>query len=330
MRRRHLTLLGLGAAAAFGRHGLAQARPARIGILVNGGPGPLFDTVRRNLLQDFAQLGRGEADLRIDGYFARGQPARHPELVAEALRQDPDVIVALGGPAARAAQQATTTTPVVFAIVTDPVALGLVRSLERPGGNVTGITNLDPGQPAAQFALMSSVLPQMERVAILSDSTIPGADASGLAPIDRMNRQAAEALGLRPQVVKLAAPTPDIEAALAEMQREGAQAVVVLEVPLTLAHRMRIAELATARRLPTMFPGGQGDAGGLFAFGTTVMDAWRRIPAMVDQILRGRSPGEIPVEFITRRELVVNLAVAGQLGITLPEALVGAADRVIR
>jgi len=214
-------------------------------------------------------------------------------------------------------------------------ALGLVAAIEAPGRNVTGITSLDPAQPAWQLALLNTILPSLERVAILSDRVIPGADAAGLAPIDRANVAAAQALGLQPQVVKVATPTaaapvPDFEAAFAEMEQGRAQAVLVLELPFVFPHRARIAALAVARKLPALFPGGMGEAGGLVAFGTTVTDTWRRIPAMVDRILKGASPAAMPVEFVTRRELVLNVRVAEQIGITIPPELVAQADQVIR
>ena len=284
----------------------------------------------------FAQLGLVEGrDFTVEPRFAEGQLGRLPDLAAEHVRQGVDVIVALGGPAANAARRATATIPVVFSIVTDPVALGLVETVQRPGRNATGITSLDPGQAEAQMRLLKDVFPDLERIAVLSDQTIPGADASGLAPIDRANKAAAEALGLRPQVVKLPAPTaaapdPDFDAAFAEMVRDRAQAVVVFDTPLNFTHGKRIADLAVANRLPAMFAGGMSAMGGLITYGTSVADTWRRIPAVVDRILRGTPPGDIPVEFITRRELVFNLKVAQGIGVTVSPALLSQADQVIR
>lgn len=337
MRRRMLLLAGTSASIAMGAPAvLAQPRPARIGALFNGPPGPVFDAIRANFVEDFARLGRVEGrDIAIEPRFAAGQIARLPALAAELVAQGVDVVVTLGGPATVAASRATTTIPVIFSIVTDPVALGLAASLEAPGRNVTGITSLDAGQAAAQLALLNTLLPGLERVAILSDRVIPGADASGLAPIDRANVAAARALGLQPQLVKVATPTaagslPDFEPAFAEMEQGRAQAVVVLELPFVFPLRARIAELALARRLPAMFPGGMGEAGGLVAFGTTVTDTWRRIPAMVDRVLKGTAPAVIPVEFVTRRELVLNAKVAEQIGVTIPPPLLSQADRVIR
>src|SRR3954447_8338682 len=155
----------------------------QIGFLINGGP-PGTDALMRDFAADFARLGYADGrDIRLEPRFARGVLDRLPALVAELARLPCDAIVALGGPASVAARQATDTIPVVFAIVTDPVALGLVAALDRPGGNATGLTSLDPQQAGAQITLLREVLPRLERVGILSDHTIPGADASGLAPI---------------------------------------------------------------------------------------------------------------------------------------------------
>jgi putative ABC transport system substrate-binding protein len=312
-----------------------QPVPRRIGMLLNGGPGPLHDASRRALAEGFAKLGLIEGrDVSVEPLFAEGQLGRLPDLAVEHVRRGVDVIVALGGVAASAARRATTTVPVVFAIVTDPVALGLVETVQRPGRNMTGITSLDPGQAEAQLRLLKEVLPAIERVAMLSDQTIPGADAAGLAPIDRANKAAAETLGLHPKVVKLPAPTaeapdPDFGAGFAEMVRSGAEAVVVFDTPLNFAHGRRIAELALAHRLPSLFAGGMTAAGGLITYGTSVATAWGLIPDFIDRILKGTPPGDIPVAFITRRELVFNRGVAERIGLVIPPNLLARADRVI-
>ncbi len=328
----------LGAAGAVAvRSGLAQSSaPRRIGLLLNGGPGPVHDAWRRTFAQDCAQLGLTEGrDFTIEPRFAEGQLGRLPELAAEHVRQGVDAIVALGGPAANAARRATPTIPVIFSIVTDPVALGLAETAQRPGGNATGVTSLDPAQAEAQMRLLKEIFPELQRVAALSDQTIPAADASGLAPIDRANKAAAEAMGLRPQIVKVpapnaAAPDPDFDAAFSAMVRDGAQAVVAFDTPLNFAHGKRIAGLAVANRLPAMFAGGMSAAGGLITYGTSVADTWRRLPAFVAKIFNGTPPGEIPVEFITRRELVFNLKVAESLGVTILPDYLARADQVIR
>lgn len=338
MNRRHLMKTGLWlvAGAAVGRPSLAQQpAPRRIGLLINGGPGPLYEALRHNFTQDFAHLGRIEGrDYAVEPRFPEGQAGRLPHLATDLVNAGVDLILAIGGPAASAACRATTTIPVVFAIVTDPIALGLVETVQRPGRNATGITSLDPQQAGAQMRLLKETLPTIERIALLSDQTIPGADASGLAPIDRANKAAAEALGLRPQVVKVPTPTaatpdPDFAAAFAEIVRERAQAVVVFDTPLNYIHGKRVAELALMHRLPTLFAGGMSAAGGLITYGTSVAEAWRRLPAIVDKIWRGTNPAGLPVEVLTHRELVVNLKTARALALQVPDDLLKRADRVI-
>jgi putative ABC transport system substrate-binding protein len=299
----------------------------RIGIMINGGPGPVVEALKR----DFAKAGYVEGQtIAFEPRYAEGQLGRHPELAADLARLDVDAILTLGGPASRAAKDATSKIPIVFSIVTDPVALGLVVSMEKPGGNATGLTNLDPQQAAKQMELLKETFPDLKRIAILSDQDIPGADASGLAPIERSNVAAARALGLEPQVIKLKGPTPDIDGAFAAMKSESAQAVLVLEVPVTLVRGKLIAERATAQRLPTMFPGGQKSAEGVIAYGTTVADTWPRMPIIADRILKGAKPGDIPVEVISRRQLIINLKTAAEAGVSIPAGVLARADEVIR
>jgi putative ABC transport system substrate-binding protein len=165
-------------------------------------------------------------DVVIEPRFAEQRLERLPSLASELVNANVDLIVALGGPAAVAAQKATSTIPIIFSIVTDPIALNLVASMDKPGSNVTGITSLDPEQARKQLELLKEAFPGIKRVAILSDQTLPGADERGLAPIDRANEAAARALGLEPQVVKVKG-SADLEAAIAAMIKERAEALLV-------------------------------------------------------------------------------------------------------
>ena len=171
-------------------------------------------------------------------------------------------------------------------------------------------------------------MPTLKTIAIVSDKTIPGADANGMAPIDRANEAAARAHGLRPLVIKLANP-PDFGAAFDEMAREGAEAALILETPIPLVHMRTIAETAAKRRLPTMLPGGQAAAGGLIVYGTSVADTWPRLPAIADRILKGANPGDLPVEVMSRRELVVNAKLAREIGVSIPPDVLTRASRII-
>jgi putative ABC transport system substrate-binding protein len=310
---------------------MARAQPAgrvvRVGSLINGGPGPILQVFK----ETFETLGYAEGrDLIFEHRFARGQLDRLPALAGELVQAGVHLILAVGGPASRAAKGATSTIPVVFSIVTDPMLLGLVENMERPGGNLTGLTSLDPEQADRQMALLRSMFPKLARVGVLSDDTIPGADASGLAPIDRANSAAARQLGIEPIVRKVAGgPTPDYAAALDDMLKNGAEALLVLEVPMPLRDGKIVAEAASARRMPSIFPGGQSSTGGLIAYGTSVLDTWPRMPVLADKILKGTAAGMIPIETITRREFVVNLKTAHAIGVAIPEELLKRADRVI-
>ncbi|MGG5820128.1 ABC transporter substrate-binding protein [Falsiroseomonas sp. HW251] len=329
-RRRLLSLLPMLAVP----RALAQA-PRRMGLLVNGAP-PLQQPLLRPFLDALAQIGLVEGrDFVLEPRFAEGQLGRLPALAAELVALRCDLIFAGGGVAAAAAQRATGSIPIVFAIVTDPVALGLVASAERPGGNITGATSLDPRQAEAQFALLRQVMPAIERVAILSDDTIPGGDAEGHAPIDRANIAAARALGIVPQLVKLRGAGPgrpevDFEAAFDAMAAGRAQAVVVLDTPIPFAARQRIGQLALSRRLPSVFAGGLRDGGGVITYGTSVVETWPLTAPQIERIWKGESPATIPVRFLERRELVFNLRSAEATGVTIPPDLLALADTVIR
>ena len=308
-----------------------SAKPRVIGMLINGEPSPQNDSVRRQLAGDFAKLGYVEGkDLIVETRFAYNQLDRFPELVAELIRLKVDVILAMGGVPAAAAAKLTKTIPIVYLVVTDPVALGLAASYERPGGNLTGVTSLDPQQPGKQIALLKEVLPRIERVAILSDPTLPGGDERGWAPLDRALVEAARAQGIQAQVLKVKGPNPDLESAFSTMVRERAEAVVLPEAPVAGSHGKQISELATAHRLLTLWvPRHAAAAGGVLGFGTGINDAIQRMPLIVDKILKGSNPGDLPVEVAPRYELIVNLKAARDTGVTIPADVLKRANRVI-
>jgi putative ABC transport system substrate-binding protein len=204
-----------------------QAKIPHVGVIVNGAPGPNFDEFRRGL----SRLGYVEGrNIIFEPRFAQGELGRLPDFAAELVRLDVDVIVAVGAVGARAAQKATAKIPIVFAAVIDPVPVGFAATLERPGGNVTGITSFDPQQPRKQFELLKQVLPNLARVALLSDQDIPDAPSDrGWNPLERTTDTAARAVGLQPQMLKIRGPSPDIEGTFSALKKEGAQALVVLE-----------------------------------------------------------------------------------------------------
>ena len=297
------------------------------GVMINGKPNPQVETLRAGL----AQLGYVEgADVIFEPRYPAGQLDRLPGFAAELVSLGVDVIVAYGGPPTNAARKATTTIPIVVALVADPVAIGVATTLERPSGNITGVTNNDAEFADRQMALLKELFPKLSRIAILSDPNIPGADASGFAPIERANVAAARAAGFTPQVLKVSSPNPDLEGAFKAMAGESAEALVVLEVPSVFTIAKSVAELGVARRVPTMLWGGQGDAGGLMSYGANIPDLFRRAATYVDKILKGAKPADLPVEQPTRFELVINLKTAKALGLTIPPSLLLRADEVIQ
>jgi putative tryptophan/tyrosine transport system substrate-binding protein len=314
--------------------GIAETRQAarvyRVGALFNRAPHQ-EDRDVEILEAGLARLGYVQgSNLVIEARFAEGHLDRLPGFAAELVGLGVDVIAAYGGPPTRAARGASTTIPIVANLVADPVALGYAASLERPGGNVTGITNHDPGLAMLQLTILREIFPTLARVAFLSDADIPGADATGFAPIERSNIAAAATLKITPQVLKLRGPEPDFDGAFSAMAAQKAQALVVLEVPVPFGNRGRIAEMAAAHLIPTMFWGGASNAGGMLSCGTTFSDAYPRMPIVIDKVLKGANPAVTPFEVTTRREFVVNLAVARTLGVTIPATVLKRADRIIR
>ncbi len=299
----------------------APRRVARVGFLNPlDRAAPHFEAFRQGL----AELGYQEGkNVVIEARFAEGQYDRFPALLSDLLAAKVDVIAVTGAVTARAAMKAVHDVPIVFAVVVDPVADGVVASLERPGGNLTGTTSFDPLQPRKQLELLKEVCPRLERVAILGDAGVSEA-------LMKAAETEARALGLQPFRFRLSAPAPDLEGAFAEMARRNADAVLVLEEPLVGVHAGRIAELAARDRRPTLFAPSRVAAGGLLSYGTSQTASIRRMASYIDRILKGSSPGALPVERVIPYELVVNLATARRLGVTVPPAVVSRANRLIQ
>ena len=308
-------------------HAQQSGKIFRVGVLMNrGSPSPQTETLRKGL----AQLGYVEGtNIIYEIRAADGQLDRLPGFAADLVSKGVDVIVAYGGPPTNAARNATKTIPIVFSLVADPVAIGAATTLARPGRNLTGITTSDPELPVRHMALLKEMMPKLARVAILTDADIPGADSSGLAPIDRANAAAARAAGLAPQVLKVRGPKPDLDAAFKAMVSEGAEALVVLEVPAVFELAKTVSEMATAHRIPTVVWGGQENSGSVMSYGTSFVTTYPRVPAYVDQILKGAKPAETAVEVFLKHQLVVNLKTARELGLTVPGELLKRADRVV-
>jgi putative ABC transport system substrate-binding protein len=297
------------------------ARIPRVGFLAPQGRSlPLFEAFQKGL----ADLGYVEGrNVVIEPRFAEGQYERFPDLLAELVRLKVDVIALTGAVTARAAKKAVVDIPIVFAVVVDPVADNVVASLERPGGNLTGVTSFDPQQAKKQLELLKEAIPGLKRVAILGDQGVSEA-------LVKASEGQAKEVGLQTQRLRVAAPNPDLEGAFAAIRQQHADALLVLEEPVPGVYANRIAELAAKDRLPTLFAPSRVGAGGLIAYGTSQVEAIHRMAAYVDKILKGTKPGELPVERVTRYELIVNLKTAREIGVTIPPEVLKRADRVIQ
>lgn len=263
-------------------------------------------------------------DQIFEARSADGKPERLAALAAELVRLKVDVIVTSGAPAHPAARRATATIPIVMATGSDPVGLGLVASLARPGGNVTGITSLNRELSAKRLELARELAPGASRLAILASSF------ATVDPYIRDTQAAAPALGVRLQVVRVGTPT-DLDGAFATIASERPAALLVVPGPMFFAERRRLAELAVKHRLPTVYSLREhAEAGGLIAYGARLTELFRRAAGYVDKILKGAKPGELPIEQPTTFELVVNQRTAKQLGLTIPSSLLARADQIIQ
>ena len=258
---------------------------------------------------------------------AEGQFEGFPDLAAELVRLKVEVIVAQGTPAALAAKHATTMIPVVMVGVGDPVGSGLVASLARPGGNITGLSNLSPELVRKQLEFLKDVRPTVSRVAVLWNPANP---ASHL--MVRAADVAAQAVGVQLHLVEARGRGPDaFDSAFAAMTSAHAGALLVLADNIFFEHRRRLAELAAMSHLPTMHQDGRMvEAGGLISYAASVPDVWRHGATYVDKLLKGAKPADLPVEQPTQFELVINLKTAEALGITIPPTVLFQADAVIR
>ena len=300
----------------------------RIGTLSALGTTPGRNPFVEAFLEGRRALGYVEGQHFVLEYRgAEGQFEGFPDLAAELVRLKVEVIVAQGTPAALAAKHATTMIPVVMVGVGDPVGSGLVASLARPGGNITGLSNLSPELVRKQLEFLKDVRPTVSRVAVLWNPANP---ASHL--MVRAADVAAQALGVQLHLVEARGRGPDaFDSAFAAMTNAHADALLVLADNIFFEHRRRLAELAAMSHLPTMYQGREHvEAGGLISYAASVPDVWRHGATYVDKILKGAKPADLPVEQPTRFELVINLKTAQALGITMPPSLLLLADEVIR
>jgi putative ABC transport system substrate-binding protein len=325
-RRKLLIALGAGALAAPLRSFAQQ--PARIGRIGFLSPFPSGDDQQFEAFkQQFRDLGHVEGKtITIDYRSAEGKYDRLPALAADLVRRNVDVIMTAGGtPAATAAKNATRTIPVVFVAVADPVGQGIVTSLARPGGNVTGISVQHPESAAKSLALLKEAIPSAKRIAILSNPM-----NSSLSLVIQDMQAAARTLRLEVTVVDAGTPG-EFEAAFAQIAVYRADGVAILADPMFSSEAGRLTTLAARHRLPTM--GGNNavpESGGLMSYGANRLDLVRRAAILVDKILKGAKPADLPVEQPTKFELIVNLKTAKSLGIKIPNSILVRADKVIK
>jgi ABC-type uncharacterized transport system substrate-binding protein len=325
-RREFITLLG-GAAAALPLAARAQqaAMPV-IGFLDSHSPEPTADRLR-GFHRGLKESGYVEGENVVIIYrWAEGQNERLPELAAELVRRQVAVIATTGGtPSALAAKVATTTIPIVFAVPEDPVRLGLVASLARPGGNATGINFFNVELAAKRLELLRELVPAAVHVAVLVNPTNVANTEANLKEVQLAGR----AMGLQMQVAR-ASTSREIDAAFATIERERPDALFVGGDALFNSRRLQLALLAARHGLPATYPSRDYPvSGGLMSYGTDVTDAFRQVGAYAGRILKGAKPADLPVVQASKFELVINHQTARILGITVPATLLTAADEVI-
>jgi len=326
-RREFITLAGGMAVWPLAAHAQQRAMPV-VGFVSIGMPEqvPLSVTAFRQGLHELGYIeGR---NILIEYRWAEGNPERFPMLAAELVALKVDVIVTAGGTlAALAARRATRTIPIVFGVVGDPVAEGLVTNLARPDGNITGFSNVTNDLVGKWLELLKQVAPGVGLVAVLlkPDSMPNEAKEVRLREI----AVAGQALGIQHQIIEAQGPA-DFDRAFSDISAKGAGALVVLTTPVFDVERQRIMDLAAKNRLPTVFASrNYVESGGLMSYGPNIADFYRRAAAYVDKILKGAKPSDLPVEQPTKFELVINLKTAKALGLTVPADLLGRADEVI-
>lgn len=311
------------AAGIFAPVAAAQPQPPyRVGILAAGGRTVFIDA----LTDTMRELGYVEGrNVVIERRFAEGDIDRLPGLAAELVGLGPDVIVIQGTPATIAAKQATSTIPIVFAANSDPVGVGVVASIARPGGNVTGTSLMAPELSAKRFELLHAVVPKISRAAILWDSSNPGMVARV-----RETKIAADQLGIVLESVGRRS-LDELEAAFVELTRQVPDALLVTTEPFTRRHLTRIVNFAVDQQIPTMFEDiSYVEAGGLMSYGPSLLAIFRRAASYVDKILKGAKPADLPVEQPTKFDLAINMKTANALGITFPRSILIRAEKMIK
>ena len=263
-------------------------------------------------------------NLVIEWRFADGKFERLPALAAELVAMKPDVIVTHALPPSQALKQATSTIPIVFAAMVDPVGSGVVTSFARPGGNITGPSSMATDVSAKRLELLKELIPGLFRVALFINPLVPIH-----ATIFKITEDAAKALSVR--VLSVEARNPEeIELGFATLARERVNAIIVADDAVFAGQQRLMVELALKNRMPSMFPYRENvEAGGLVCYGLSLLDSYRHAATYVDKILKGAKPGELPIEQPTKLDLIINLKTAKALGLKIPPTVLLRADRII-
>jgi len=323
-RREFITLLGGAAAWPLAAHSQQPREVPRIGVLLPG-TSASFAVRAKAFTDGLRDLGYVEGQtMAIEWKWAEDQIERIPELAAELVRANVDVIVTGGTSAATALKSATRTIPIVMAIIGDPVAVGLVDSLARPGGNATGFSIVAPELGAKRLELLKEIVPDAGSIAVVLNPKNP----QSRIELNEM-QAAARTLGLQVHPIEIASEAT-FDEAFADLTKSVAQAVIVLTDPILFSERKRIVALANRSRLPAIYFFREFvKEGGLMSYGPSDADLFRRSAIYVDKILKGMKPSDLPVEQPTKFDLAINLKTATVLGLTVPPSLLARADEVI-
>jgi ABC-type uncharacterized transport system substrate-binding protein len=302
------------------------AKIPRIGIVSGSGasnPGPYIEAFRRGL----RDVGHVEGkNILVEYRYADGKMDRIPTLVSELVQLNVDVLVATNFPAIRAAKETTKTIPIVMVATVDPVATGIVDSLARPGGNITGLTRLTQELSGKRLELLTEVLQRMSHVGVLWD-----ANSSSAAIAFREYETVARALKIQLQSLEVRGPNPDFDTTFQAAAKARASALITVRNSVLNRYPKQIANLAIKNRLPSMSEGAEYvEAGGLMSYSANDAESYKRAAVYVDKILKGAKPADLPVELPTKFEFIINLKNAKQIGLTIPPNVLARADKVIR